>query len=179
MTAVKTIFKTIFKIFPALLLMTVTVSGCRPGTGDVAAEDREAAPEFSLASVEGEELGLGDLSGKVAILDFWATWCSPCHLQAEILEELQEEFAGQDLEIVSIDTGEVAERVRTFVEKNPKAFAVLIDADSKVSDEFEVTALPTVILLDRQGRIAFTSVGLTPANELRPVIQTELEPAPT
>ena len=119
-------------------------------------------------------MGLEDLAGKVAILDFWATWCSPCHVQAEILEEVMEEFGGEDLEIVSIDSGEEAERVRAFVEKNPKPFAVLIDADNAVSDEYRVAALPTLVLLDRRGRIAFTSVGITEANELRPLIRAEL-----
>ena len=173
MTAAKTIIQTLSA--PAL---AAALAGCAPGAIEVPAADREAAPEFSLASVGGGEVGLDDLSGKVAILDFWATWCSPCHIQAEILEELKEEFEGEDLEIVSIDTGEKAEKVRAFVEKNPKPLAVLIDAHSKVSDDFQVAALPTVILLDRQGRIAFTSVGITEASELRPVIRTELEKAP-
>jgi len=164
-----------FKFLLALIAVVVTASGCGQGILGVPEADREIAPDFSLTAVAGGDLGLSDLGGKVAILDFWATWCAPCHVQAEILEELQEEFEGQDLEIVSIDTGEKAEKVRAFVEKNPRSFTVLIDADSQVSDDFQVAALPTLIMLDRRGRIAFTSVGVTEANELRPMIREELE----
>ena len=131
-------------------------------------------PTFVLPALDGSQLSLQDLSGKVAILDFWATWCAPCHLQAEILEELQEEFDGEEIEIVSIDTGEKVEKVRAFMEKNPKPFPVLLDADSKVSDEYQVFSLPTVVLVDREGQIAFIGEGLTEAEILRPLIRTEL-----
>lgn len=161
-------------LLPALLSLCFLLTACGSGAVEVAPSDRQPAPAFSLAAVDGSQLSLEDLTGKVTILDFWATWCAPCHLQAEILEEIKEEYEGEDLQIVSIDTGEKAEKVRAFVEKNPKPFPVLIDADSKVSDEFEVFALPTVILLDRQGRIAFTNAGITEASILRPLIRAEL-----
>ena len=163
----------------ALFAATLLTAGCAPEVSDIPPGGRQAAPEFSLASVDGRQLTLQDLAGKVAILDFWATWCSPCHLQGEILEELHEEYGDGKVEIVSIDSGEKAEKVRAFVEKNPKPFVVLVDADNKVSDEYQVAALPTVILLDRQGRIAFKSVGLTEASVLRPLIRKELARAAT
>ncbi|MCH9650418.1 MAG: TlpA family protein disulfide reductase [Deltaproteobacteria bacterium] len=140
----------------------------------MASGEREAAPDFRLASVDGGELGSEDFEGRVILLDFWATWCGPCHVQAEILEPLYEEFRHQGLEIFSIDLGEEEAKVQAFLEKNPVPYPVLMDFDGEVSDRYGVFALPTVLIIDRQGQIAFTRGGITGADTLRSVIEAEL-----
>ncbi len=94
----------------------------------------------------------------------------------EVYAELREAGVGTgDFEILSIDTNEEPDKVTAFMEKNPAPYPVLMDVEGTVSDEFGVIALPTVMLLDRQGRIAFTATGVTEAKELRPRILAELE----
>lgn len=156
--------------------LSLGLNGCLSPGGSVAEGDREPAPAFRLASVAGGELGSGDFQGRVVLLDFWATWCGPCHVQAEILAPLYEEYRDRGFSIFSIDLGEEEDTVRAFVQKNPLPYPVLMDPDGEVSDRFGVLALPTVIVVDRQGKIAFSRGGITGADILRSVIEAELAP---
>ena len=169
-----------FGVAALSLTLMLALAGCTgSGIEEVASGQREAAPHFALEVVSGGTVGTNEIAGKVVLLDFWATWCAPCHIQTEILGEIYEELRESgvesgDFEILSIDTNEKPERVAAFMDKNPASFPVLLDVEGTVSDGFGVVALPTVVLLDRQGRIAFTATGITEAEELRPWILKEL-----
>lgn len=158
----------------ASFLVVFAFTACGPRSAEVPASDRQPAPDFILPAVAGGEVSREELTGQVVLLDFWATWCGPCHAQAEILDELHAEFAAKGLAVVSIDTNEDLAKVKAFINANPAEYQVLVDEDGRVGDSYGVVALPTVVLVDRQGRVAFTSVGLTEASTLRPLIEREL-----
>lgn len=159
-------------LFLAGLLLALTA--CAGSGREYPPDGREEAPEIRLATVEGGEVSSRDFLGQVVVLDFWATWCAPCHEQAEILADLHEEIEGEGVQILSIDVSEKEEKVRAFMEKNPAPYPVLLDVEGKVSDSFKVMALPTMVILDRRGRIAYSSTGVTSGNELLRVIEGEL-----
>ena len=98
--------------------------GCAPANmGEVEAEasgvvEQQPAPQFRLASVDGSEVALADFEEKVVLVDFWATWCGPCHAQADILKSLFADFDG-DVQFLAISLGEAEETMRAFVERNP------------------------------------------------------------
>ena len=104
--------------------------------------------EFELVSLSGSSVTAADYSGRVIVVDFWASWCGPCRLQAEILHALQEEYRAEPVSFVAINVGEPETLVRDFVEDEPFAYPVLMDPSQYVSAKYEVYALPTVMVVD-------------------------------
>jgi len=163
--------------FPTTLILCLFAVSCARG-GAISLDSREPAPAFRLASMSGGEIGLEDLAGRVVLLDFWATWCGPCHVQADILEPLYDEFREREVDFLSIDTLEDREQVQAFIDKNPMPIPVLLDTEGGVGDRFGVVALPTVIVLERNGRIAFRHEGITGRDVLRGILEKELAAEP-
>lgn len=129
------------------------------------------APEFELASLDGGRLGPGDYRGKVLLLDFWATWCTPCHFQAKILRSLYEDFRGPNVEFLAVSVGEDEEIVRRYIDGNPYPYPVLVDPHDRVSAELGIYALPTLMILDAKGRVAYFQPGISDAETLRRALE--------
>lgn len=125
------------------------------------------APDFRLASLDGDMIGPPDYAGDVVLVEFWATWCGPCRLQARFLEELHTELGGQGVHFLAIDSGEDEATVREFVARNPFPYPVLLDPDSSLSSRYQVYGLPTVMIVDRQGAISFMETGVSDVPTLR------------
>ncbi len=144
-----------------LVLVVVSAGGCRPApaTGSL--------PDFHLTSLSGGKLGPSDLKGKVVVYDFWATWCTPCHIQAEILHTLYPDVSAQGVEFVAVSVGEQEQVVRDFVRENPFPYPVLVDPDDVVSDQLRIMGLPTLVVVDREGRIVFRTTGVADAETIR------------
>ncbi len=124
-------------------------------------------PDFRLASLDGGTLGPPDFAGDVVLIEFWATWCGPCRLQAKYLEELHSEFDGKGVHFLAIDSGEDEATVRRYVEKDPFPYPVLLDPQSSLSNRYQVYALPTVMIVDRQGAISYMQPGVSDKRTLR------------
>jgi cytochrome c biogenesis protein CcmG, thiol:disulfide interchange protein DsbE len=108
----------------------------------------------------GAEIDLGALKGKVVLLDFWTTWCAPCKRELPIIEKLQREFQGQGLVAVGVTVGEDRAAVDWFLKTAGLTYPVVsVDDSSPVVAELSLTAFPTVVLIDRDGKIASYEVG--------------------
>lgn len=144
-----------------LLLLTTLpfVAACGPRATPTVGGD--PLPEFRLASMAGGELGSADLAGKVVVYDFWATWCGPCHLQAEILHEMYPAHRSEGVEFVAISVGEPEEIVREFLAEKPYPYPVLVDPEDSMSARLRILGLPTLIVADREGRVVFRSTGIS------------------
>lgn len=140
----------------------VALSGC--GGQPPAVEG--AFPEYSLASLGGGQTTPADFAGKVVIYDFWATWCGPCHLQADIFRELYPGFQSEGVEIVGIATGEEPATVREFAAKRPFPWPILLDPEETVSGKLEVLGLPTLMITCRSGAISFRQTGIVDGKRL-------------
>lgn len=123
-------------------------------------------PDFELASLGGESFGKADFAGKVVLFDFWATWCGPCHLQADILRELYPKAAKKGVEFVAVSTGEEIGIVRDFVGRRPFLYAVLVDPEETIGAVLDIVALPTLVVMDRKGRIAYRHTGVADAETI-------------
>ena len=114
---------------------------------------KEASQDFVLASLDGRPIRLSGLKGKVVLVNFWATWCSPCAQEMPLLERLYEKYKTQGLEILAISVDEqVAHyKVPEFVKDHSLTFPVLYD--NGVQSLYGVTSFPTSLLIDREGLV--------------------------
>lgn len=131
-------------------------------------------PEFRLASLDGGRLGPADFRGRVVLFDFWATWCAPCHVQADILKAIYEEFREFDVEFVAVSVGEDEGTVRSFVNERPFPYPVLLDPSDEAASRLGVFVLPTIMVLDAEGRIAYLREGVSSARRLRTTLTEAL-----
>ena len=135
-----------------------------------AASERQV-PDFRLASLSGEELGPSSFDGRVVVYDFWATWCLPCHLQADILKQLHSEFADAGVQFVAVSIGEPEDTVREFVDRRPFPYPVLVDPHDEVSVKLGIYGLPTVMVVDERGEVAYLRTGISPEGVLRELLE--------
>lgn len=86
----------------------------------------------------------------MVLLHFFATWCEPCVAEIASLQQLTSMTRDEPLAVVAIDVAEIDLKVRAFFQKNPVGFAVLLDRDRSVTRNWQVSALPSTIVLDPQ-----------------------------
>ncbi|WP_055448177.1 TlpA family protein disulfide reductase [Lacinutrix mariniflava] len=132
----------------------------------------EAAPQFVLKNLDGENISLGDLKGKTVILDFWATWCGPCKVSFPGMQQVVEKYKDDEsVVLLFVDTFEDGEnrekKVAKFIKDNNYDFHVLIDEKVEDSNDYEVakkygiTGIPTKIIIGPTGKINFRAVGFS------------------
>jgi peroxiredoxin len=125
---------------------------------------RPAAPigawELELADLTGRTVRIRDLRGQVVLLNFWATWCAPCRDEMPALETLARELGPRGLAVVGVNYKEAKLQVQAFVQEQKLGFPILLDHAGEVANRYQVFALPVTVLVDRQGVIAGTVLGI-------------------
>jgi len=111
------------------------------------------APEFSLTDLSGKKLELSSYRGKVVILDFWATWCSPCRAEIPRFVDLQNKYRGQGLQIIGISLDDDPKPVRAFYQQFRINYPVAI-GDANLAERYGgILGLPVNFVISRDGRI--------------------------
>jgi peroxiredoxin len=147
-------------LFPLLATLALACGAGPGGEAPGSTAEGGPAPAFRRATLDGRELGPQDFAGDVVLVEFWATWCIPCHAQADILEPLYPEYRERGVEFLAVDLGEDEETVRRFVAAHPFPYPVLIDPDDELSWELGVAALPTLMVIDRAGEVVYFQAGV-------------------
>ena len=125
------------------------------------------AADFKLSSLDGKEFSLQALRGQVVLLDFWATWCGPCRKDLPALEKIYGEFRDRGLVMVGMNAGEDKETVSKFLAANRLSYPIALAAGMEILQNYSVTAFPTLVLIDRDGKIVLYHVGSGSEVELR------------
>lgn len=111
------------------------------------------APDFTLKSLDGREITLSQLKGKVVVLDFWATWCAPCRESIPHLIQLYNNYRENGLELIGVDVDKGdAETVRRFVDSMNIPYPIVV-ASEEVVRNYRVSGIPATILIDKKGEI--------------------------
>jgi thiol-disulfide isomerase/thioredoxin len=155
----------------------------RPSADEMLRMDRVGA--FAPAWVGVEPVGdapasLSSLRGKVVVLDFWATWCGPCRLLAPKLSALQGRYGAQGLRVVGVTT-DAAEKAALFAQRVNMRYPVAVDPKGETSRAYDVSALPTLFVIDKRGVVRDVAVGYDEGREAQiEALLKELlaEPAP-
>jgi peroxiredoxin len=162
-----------------LIAVALAGSGCsrRGATGDEEADSArvrngEIAPDFEVADLTGQPVKLSALDGRVRLLDFWATWCSPCREEIPMLNELHREYGGAGLSILAL-SDEDAQILREFAADTGITYTSLANA-SDVAERYGVLGLPTAFLVDREGKVVETFFGAKSRPMLEQRIRTLL-----
>jgi peroxiredoxin len=135
-----------------------------------------SAPMFELADTRGKKKSLDAYKGKVVMLNFWATWCGPCKQEIPDFIELQKEYRDKGFEIVglSLDQPGQEEIVKRFVKEKGINYDVLFDDGSVAQAYGGVRSIPTTFLINREGEIVSSKVGLQPKSAWATAIEALL-----
>ena len=120
------------------------------------------APDFSFTSLDGKQISLDDLAGKVVLLDFWGTWCGPCVESVPDLRQLHKKYS-QDpsFVLIGISSDRDEEVWREFTEKNKMVWLQYRDRDRRIQRAFGVSSFPTYVIIDHEGIVRHRSVGVS------------------
>src|SRR5712692_8891523 len=109
------------------------------------------APEIALKDLQGQEVRLSDLRGKVVLLNFWATWCKPCKEEMPAMQVSYEKLRDQGFVVLAVNELEDVEKVAEHIRTHGHTFLVVMDHDNRVANQYGVLGLPASFLIDRQG----------------------------
>jgi cytochrome c biogenesis protein CcmG/thiol:disulfide interchange protein DsbE len=127
---------------------------------------RNNAPDFSLRDVDGKLVKLSDFRGKVVLVDFWATWCGPCKIMIPWFIDLERKHKDKGFAVIGVSMDDEGwDVVKPFLSRMNVNYRVVIGTDPVAQSYGGIEALPTTFLIDREGRIAATHVGLTSRKE--------------
>lgn len=128
------------------------------------------APDFKLPKVGGGYVSLSGLRGKVVVLDFMATWCGPCKTELPHLAEIDANYGTDKVIVLSIDVdaSESESLLSQYIKDNAISWEVLRDTSGiNNAAGYDVASIPTLVIVDQNGRIAYRNVGVTQASTLR------------
>ena len=145
------IFLVALLLYAGLLTNSKSVSSTGLGKG-------KPAPDFTLKTLEGKEVSLSDLRGKVVLVNFWATWCPPCRSEMPLFERVYKKYKDKGFEILAVSTDSSLDPVKKFVKDYKISFMILYD-DKNVVGLYGVQGLPTSFLIDRDGKIIKVRLG--------------------
>ena len=144
----------------ALTVLMVVCASCGSSTTVVKGpEVGTMAPDFSLATLGGQSVSLSSLQGKPILLNFWATYCSPCRVEMPYMQAIFEEKAGEGLVVIAINVGEDESLVRGVVEETGITFPTAIDFTHAVSGDYQIRYIPATFFIDDAGAIKSMRVG--------------------
>jgi thiol-disulfide isomerase/thioredoxin len=116
-------------------------------------------PPIELNALGGQRLALSDLSGKVVVVNFWATWCEPCVEEMSSMQRLRDRLGAEHFEIFAVNFQEGEPRIRSFLNKVPLTFPIVRDTDGSVARAWKVRIFPSSFVVDRDGAIRYVLVG--------------------
>ena len=134
------------------------------------------APDFSLQDLSGQPLNLASYRGKVVLLDFWATWCTPCRAEIPRFVEFQDRYRDQGLQVIGISMDDGPKPVLDFYREFKMNYPVALGNEKVAQAYGGVLGLPVTFLIDRDGRVAAKYVGEVQMATLEQGIESVLQP---
>ena len=125
----------------------------------------EQSPDFTLKSRDGGNIKLSEQRGNIVLVNFWASWCGPCREELPAFEELYQEYQDMGVEILAVNVDDEAEKANVLLQDIEVSFPVLFDTAGDVSKLYDVNAMPTTVLVDRDGNVRLLHPGYRKGDE--------------
>ena len=126
---------------------------------------QSSAPDFTLKSHEGENIRLSEYRGEVVLINFWASWCGPCRQEMPVLSALHDKYRALGFTVLGVNVESDTRKARKLLQDRPVSFPVVFDSDSVVSKQYDVVAMPSTVLVDRDGNMRYLHKGYKPGLE--------------
>lgn len=125
------------------------------------------APDFTLATLDGGNLRLQEHRGEVLLINFWASWCGPCRQEMPILDRLHQRYEEAGFAVLGVNVEGKRKPAEKIAKKSKVTFPVLIDVGQKVSEAYDLEAMPTTVVVDRNGQVRYVHRGYKPGDEAK------------
>jgi len=147
----------------AALLGLLSTLACQPlgaAQGELKAyQGNLVSPRIELPDMQDRHHSLEDYRGQIVLVQFWATYCTPCRKEMPTMNRLIEKMQGKPFSIVTVNMAEPKDQVQQFLNEVPVDFPVLLDADGSTLGRWKVFAAPANFILDKKGEIIYTLYG--------------------
>ena len=159
------------RALPALalgLVATASLALPQAALADAAAPAlgaKSPAPDFTLPAVGGKSLSLSQYKGQVVMINFWATWCGPCRQEMPLLDAMYKKYKAMGFTLIGVNVEPDSKAAEEFLKKLPVSFPVAFDAESKVSQLYNVLGMPCTVIVDRKGNARVLHKGYRPGDE--------------
>jgi peroxiredoxin len=152
----------------------------RAGTDAKDAANLKPAPDFTLQDSNGATVSLADYRGKVVLLNFWATWCGPCKIEIPWFMEFEQQYKNKGFEVLGVSMDDDGwEAVKPYITEKKMNYRVVLGNDSVAKDYGGIDALPTTFVINQDGKIVASHVGLVNKDDYLKEIQNLLESTST
>ncbi len=125
------------------------------------------APDFTLKSLDGNNVRLQEQLGNVVVINFWASWCGPCRQELPHFEKFQQDYEDLGFTVLAVNVDENPSKATSLLEDIAVSFPVLFDQQDKVSKLYDVKAMPTTVIVDRSGVQRLTHYGYKSGDEYK------------
>ncbi len=153
--------KQLTRMMPTLTLLLSLLAAGSAFALDVGS----TAPDFTLKNRNGENIKLSELRGEVVMVNFWASWCAPCRQEMPLLEELHDRYGDMGFTLLGVNVEEDSSAALDLLKEIPVTFPILLDTSNSVSKRYNVVAMPSTVILDRDGKVRFVHKGYLPGYE--------------
>ena len=123
------------------------------------------APDFALKNLKGETVKLSDYKGKVVMINFWASWCTPCRQEMPLLETMSKDLSKAGFVLLGVNLDEDSDDAKDFLSSTPVSFPILLDPTGGVAEKYKNEAMPSSYFVDREGNLAHLHKGYRKGEE--------------
>lgn len=123
------------------------------------------APDFTLKNEAGENIRLAEQRGKVVMLNFWASWCGPCRKEMPLLDEMHKRYGKAGFVLYGVNVEQDATAAKKLLKELGVSLPVLYDPESKASKLYKVDAMPTTVMIDKNGEVRYVNRGYKAGDE--------------
>lgn len=152
-----TLFSSISK--PVLMLCSLLLSTCLTMTSAQALPIGQAAPDFTLKNLAGKNLNLAEQRGNIILINFWASWCGPCRKEMPVLQKLQDKYQDLGVQVWGINVEQENQAGKDFLADLSLSFPIFFDPTNTLSKTYQVEAMPTTVIIDRDGHVRYVYKG--------------------
>lgn len=129
------------------------------GSALAAVKPQQPAPDFTLKRAEGGNLRLAEQRGQVVLINFWASWCGPCRVEMPHLNRLHDKYKAGGFMVLGVNIDDDPRHGAATAARWGLRFPVLLDAEKTVTRTYDLGAMPSTVLVDRDGRIRYLHRG--------------------